>query len=180
MFSARRFTGRSEASNDRLSSSLSLRRSATAMSFIPSGSSSRIFRCRRSCFISLTKRCCCRASIDQGGGRAAEARPLCRSDSTHFQEKTVVVGIGAFITHVTTMSLAMFEWTLHVRCAPRRHRQWPRSAGSAVSKGLIEGIADAAHGADRVLLAASDQRLAQTPDLHVHRALVDFCRSLRV
>ena len=33
--------------------------------------------------------------------------------------ETVGEAIGAFITHVTTMSLAMFEWTLHVRCAPR-------------------------------------------------------------
>src|SRR5579872_2051010 len=41
-------------------------------------------------------------------------------------------------------------------------------------KAVVERIACAAHGADRVLLAAGIEKLAQAADMHVHGALVDI------
>src|SRR5579872_2188295 len=38
---------------------------------------------------------------------------------------------------------------------------------------VVERIAGAAHGADRILLAAGVEKLAQAADMHVHGALVD-------
>src|SRR5579863_1489950 len=41
-------------------------------------------------------------------------------------------------------------------------------------KPIVERVAGAAHRADRVLLAAGIEQFAQTPDVHVDRALVDI------
>ena len=39
---------------------------------------------------------------------------------------------------------------------------------------VVERIAGAANGADRILLAARVEQLAQPPDMHVHGALIDI------
>jgi hypothetical protein len=39
---------------------------------------------------------------------------------------------------------------------------------------VIQRISRAAHGADRILLAAWVEQFAQAPDVHVHGALVDI------
>src|SRR6266852_3288734 len=41
-------------------------------------------------------------------------------------------------------------------------------------KPIVERVAGAAHGADRVLLAARIEQFAQPPDMHIHGALVDI------
>src|ERR1700686_277924 len=41
-------------------------------------------------------------------------------------------------------------------------------------KPVVERIAGAAHGADRILLAAGVEQFAQAPDMHIHGALVDI------
>src|SRR5260370_29863511 len=38
----------------------------------------------------------------------------------------------------------------------------------------MERVAGAAHGADRILLAAGVEQFAQPPDMHIDRALVDI------
>ena len=39
---------------------------------------------------------------------------------------------------------------------------------------IVERVAGAAHGADRVLLTAGVEQFAQPPDMYVHGALVDI------
>src|SRR5271155_5029800 len=60
-------------------------------------------------------------------------------------------------------------------------RRWfgasPNSAPSAPAEAFVDGVARAAHGADRVAFAALRQPFAQTADVHVDRAFVDLCRS---
>src|ERR1700722_2642286 len=41
-------------------------------------------------------------------------------------------------------------------------------------KAVVERIAGAADGADRILLAAGVEQFAQAPDMHIHGALVDI------
>src|SRR5258708_28489523 len=41
-------------------------------------------------------------------------------------------------------------------------------------KPVIQRVAGAAHGADRILLAARIEQFAQPPDMHVHGAFVDI------
>src|SRR6204780_1366207 len=65
--------------------------------------------------------------------------------------------------------------------SPRRNElgRRPRlkvTAGSSFAERFVERIAGAAHGADRVSLAAARQRFAQTSDMNVDGALVDFDR----
>src|SRR5450631_3158722 len=38
---------------------------------------------------------------------------------------------------------------------------------------IVQGIAGAAHGADRILLTAGVEQFAEPPDMHVHRAFID-------
>ena len=47
-------------------------------------------------------------------------------------------------------------------------------ASMSLPGSLVEGVADVANGADRIALASLRQRLAQAPDMHVDRALVDL------
>src|SRR6185437_15129624 len=54
---------------------------------------------------------------------------------------------------------------------PRSRRLLPLSA-----EGIVERVPGPAHGADRIPLTPSRQRLAQAPDMHVHRAFVDLRR----
>src|SRR5918993_3062507 len=49
-----------------------------------------------------------------------------------------------------------------------------RAAGHRLGKRLVEGVAGASKGADRVGAARSADRLAQAPDMHVDGALVDI------
>src|SRR5271170_1785416 len=53
----------------------------------------------------------------------------------------------------------------------------PISGPLAPAEAFVEGVARAAHGADRVAFAALRQPLAQTADVHVDRAFVDLRRS---
>src|ERR1700694_845116 len=41
-------------------------------------------------------------------------------------------------------------------------------------KPVVQCVAGAAHGADRILLAARVEQFAQPPDMHIHGALVDI------
>src|SRR5260370_1142837 len=41
-------------------------------------------------------------------------------------------------------------------------------------KPVIQRVAGAAHGADRILLAARVEQFAQPPDMHIHGAFVDI------
>src|ERR1700747_1569519 len=52
----------------------------------------------------------------------------------------------------------------------------PAAAGLLfrLGKPVVERVTGAAHGADRILLAAGVEQLAQAPDMHVHGALVDI------
>src|SRR6267154_2254632 len=43
-----------------------------------------------------------------------------------------------------------------------------------LGKPVIQRIARAAHGADRILLAVRVEQFAQAPDVHIHGALVDI------
>ena len=47
------------------------------------------------------------------------------------------------------------------------------SLGGRPPEAIIERIAGAAHGADRIRLAAAIERLAEPPDVNIHGALVD-------
>ena len=60
--------------------------------------------------------------------------------------------------------------------ASRRAGFAPEFRRLVLAERLVEGIAGAAHGADRILFAGVRQGLAQPPDMHVDRALVDFRR----
>src|ERR1700722_3269429 len=66
------------------------------------------------------------------------------------------------------------------RTGARAPRRSPDDVGSDelshLAERLVEGIAGAAHGADRVALFAARQRLAQPPDMDVDGALVDLGR----
>src|SRR5271156_2351944 len=57
----------------------------------------------------------------------------------------------------------------------RRPRLGSRPA-SSFAEGFVERIAGAAHGADRISFAAARERFAQTSDMNVDGALVDFDR----
>jgi hypothetical protein len=65
-----------------------------------------------------------------------------------------------------------------MRSSPPCKRETGRSLSmatcSVAHKRLIEAIANAADGADRVYLATAGQRLAQTPNPHIDRALAGF------
>src|ERR1700687_1050062 len=70
----------------------------------------------------------------------------CSSSSKHWNG-----GYGSLLFAGTTM-----EFSLHLR------------------EPVVQGIAGAAHGADRILLTAGVEQFAQPPDMHIHGALVDI------
>jgi hypothetical protein len=53
----------------------------------------------------------------------------------------------------------------------------PRFGSGFVYELLIEGVAGAAHRADRVRFIAENKRVAQPPEMYIHSTLVDARRS---
>src|SRR5690348_4279620 len=61
--------------------------------------------------------------------------------------------------------------------SPHRQRacsELEQSALLRLGETVVEGVAGTAHRADRILLAAEIEQLAQAADMHVHGPLVDI------
>jgi len=66
---------------------------------------------------------------------------------------------------------------LLLRKSASGRRQWgarPKSAPVAPPEVLVDGVAGAAHGADRIALSPFRQFPAQAPNVDIHRAFVDL------
>src|ERR1700681_2426773 len=73
-----------------------------------------------------------------------------------------------------TLQLISKSTSVGYRSALSRGRRSILESLLRLREPVVERVAGAAHGADRILLAARIEQFAQPPDMHIHGALVDI------
>src|SRR5436305_3440619 len=81
---------------------------------------------------------------------------------------------GESLLHICGMLLPDERRLVEWRRKPEFSRIKVRHGSGRLSKTIIEGVARAAHGADGINLVVAVERLAQAPDMHVDRALINI------